>query len=57
MCSSPPAADEVAWARERIASPEALLALVDRKCFQKMARFCSREETPQAATDSARIHR
>ena len=57
MCSSPPAADEVAWARERIASPEALLALVDLKCFQKMARFCSREETPQAATDSARIHR
>ncbi len=42
-----PAADEVAWARERTASPEALLALVvDLKCFQKMARFCSREEIP-----------
>jgi hypothetical protein len=43
-----PAADEVVWARERTASPEALLALVvDLKCFQKMARFCSREEIPR----------
>jgi len=50
-----PAADEVAWARERTASPEALLALVvDLKCFQKMARFCSREEIPQAVTDHVR---
>jgi len=47
-----PAADEAAWARERTESPEALLALVvDLKCFQKMARFCSREEIPQAVTD------
>ena len=29
-------------------APESLLALlVDLKCFQKMARFCSREETPR----------
>src|SRR5260370_20702653 len=50
-----PAEDEVAWARERTASPEALLALVvDLKCFQKMARFCSREEIPQAVTDHVR---
>jgi hypothetical protein len=32
-----PAEDEVAWARERTASPEALLPLVvDLKCFQKI---------------------
>ena len=50
-----PAADEAAWARERTESPEALLALVvDLKCFQKMARFCSREEIPQAVTDHLR---
>ena len=50
-----PAADEAAWARERTESPEALLALVvDLKCFQKMARFCSREEIPQAVTDHVR---
>jgi hypothetical protein len=50
-----PAADEVAWARERTASPEALLALVvDLKCFQKVARFCSREEIPRAVTDHVR---
>ena len=43
-----PAEDEVAWARERTETPEALLALlVDLKCFQKMARFCSREEIPR----------
>ena len=43
-----PAADEVAWARERTASPEALLALVvDLKCLQKLARFCSQEEIPR----------
>ena len=42
-----PAAVEVAWGRERTASPEALLALVvGPECFQKMARFCSREEIP-----------
>ena len=50
-----PAEDEVAWARERTASPEALLTLVvDLKCFQKMARFCSREEIPQAVIDHVR---
>ena len=50
-----PAADEAPWARERTESPEALLALVvDLKCFQKMARFCSREEIPQAVTDHVR---
>ena len=37
---TPAAEEEVAWARERTASPEALLTLVlDLKCFQKMARF------------------
>jgi hypothetical protein len=50
-----PTGDEAAWARERTESPEALLALVvDLKCFQKMARFCSREEIPQAVTDHVR---
>ena len=50
-----PAEDEAAWARERTESPEALLALVvDLKCFQKMARFCSREEIPRAVTDHVR---
>ena len=50
-----PAADEVTWARERTASPSALLALVvDLKCFQKMARFCSPEEIPEAVTDHVR---
>ena len=50
-----PTEDEAAWARERTESPEALLALVvDLKCFQKMARFCSREEIPQAVTDHVR---
>jgi hypothetical protein len=43
-----PTEDEAAWARERTESPEALLALVvDLKCSQKMARFCSREEIPR----------
>ena len=50
-----PTEDEVAWARERTETPESLLALlVDLKCFQKMARFCSREEIPQAVTDHVR---
>ena len=50
-----PTEDEAAWARERTEFPEALLALVvDLKCFQKMARFCSREEIPQAVTDHVR---
>ena len=46
---------EIAWARERTETPEALLALLaDLKCFQKMARFCSREEIPHAVTDHVR---
>jgi plasmid stabilization system protein ParE len=50
-----PSEDEVAWARERTETPESLLALlVDLKCFQRMARFCSREEIPQAVTDHVR---
>ncbi|HEY3957664.1 MAG TPA: DUF4158 domain-containing protein, partial [Streptosporangiaceae bacterium] len=50
-----PTEDEAAWARERTESPESLLALlVDLKCFQKMARFCSREEIPQAITGHVR---
>jgi len=50
-----PAEDEVAWARGRTETPGALLALlVDLKCFQKMARFCSPEEIPQAVTDHVR---
>ena len=50
-----PTEDEAAWARERTECPEALLALVvDLKCFQKMARFCSREEILQAVTDHVR---
>jgi hypothetical protein len=28
--------------------------VADLKCFQKMARFCSREEIPQAVTDHVR---
>ncbi|MEV4251361.1 DUF4158 domain-containing protein [Streptosporangium canum] len=37
-----PTAEEVDWARERAAEPQALLAVVVAlKCFQKMARFPS----------------
>ena len=47
--------DEVGWARERTETPEALLALlVDLKCFQKMARFCKRDEIPPAVVDHVR---
>ena len=50
-----PSEDEAAWARERTETPESLLALlVDLKCFQRMARFCSREEIPYAVTDHVR---
>ncbi len=50
-----PTEDEAAWARERTETPESLLALlVDLKCFQKMARFCSREEVPPAVIDHVR---
>lgn len=50
-----PSEDEVAWARERTETPEALLALaVALKCFQKMARFCPLEEVPQPVTEHVR---
>lgn len=50
-----PMAEEIAWARERTASPESLFALVlALKCFQKMARFCSREEIPEVVVDHVR---
>ena len=47
-----PTTEEIAWARERTKEPAALFALVlDLKCFQKMARFCSREEIPDVVVD------
>jgi hypothetical protein len=50
-----PTAEEIAWARERTASPESLLALVlALKCFQKMARFCPLAEMPEAVTGHVR---
>jgi hypothetical protein len=50
-----PSEDEVAWARERTETAEALLALaVALKCFQKMARFCPLEEVPQPVTEHVR---
>jgi hypothetical protein len=50
-----PAAEEIAWAQERTASPESLFALVlALKCFQKMARFCPLEEIPGAVTGHVR---
>ena len=50
-----PSAEEIAWAQERTASPESLFALVlALKCFQKMARFCSREEIPEVVTGHVR---
>jgi hypothetical protein len=50
-----PTVEEIGWARERTASPEALFALVlALKCFQKMARFCSREEIPETVVDHVR---
>ena len=50
-----PTEDEAAWARERTETPESLLALlVDLKCFQRMARFCPREEIPGTVTDHVR---
>lgn len=50
-----PTADEIAWARERTGGPEPLLALVlDLKCFQKMARFCSAAEVPDVVVDHVR---
>ncbi|MEU7633045.1 Tn3 family transposase [Nocardia sp. NPDC049220] len=54
MCSSLPLAEEIAWARERTGGPEALFALaLDRKCFQKMARFCARQEIAEVVIDHA----
>ena len=50
-----PTAEEIAWARERTKEPAALFALVlDLKCFQKMARFCSREEIPDGVAGHVR---
>ena len=50
-----PTAEEIAWARERTKEPAALFALVlDLKCFQKMARFCSRDEIPDVVVDHVR---
>jgi Domain of unknown function (DUF4158) len=50
-----PAAEEIAWARDRTAGPESLLALVLMlKCFQKMARFCPLAEIPEAVTGHVR---
>ena len=50
-----PTAEEIAWARERTASPESLFALVlALKCFQKMARFCPLAEIPEAVTGHVR---
>jgi TnpA family transposase len=50
-----PTAEDIAWARERTKEPAALFALVlDLKCFQKMARFCSREEIPDVVVDHVR---
>lgn len=50
-----PTAEEIAWARERTKEPAALFALVlDLKCFQKMARFCSREEIPDVVAGHVR---
>ncbi|MEV0046908.1 Tn3 family transposase [Nocardia rhamnosiphila] len=50
-----PTVEEIEWARERTASPVVLFALVlDLKCFQKMARFCSQEEIPGVVVDHVR---
>jgi hypothetical protein len=50
-----PTAEEIAWSRERTKTPEACFAQVlDLKCFQKMARFCSLEEIPEAVVDHVR---
>ena len=50
-----PTAEEIAWARERTASPESLFALVlALKWFQKMARFCPLAEIPEAVTGHVR---
>jgi TnpA family transposase len=50
-----PTAEEIAWSRERTKTPEAWFAQVlDLKCFQKMARFCSLEEIPEVVVDHVR---
>jgi hypothetical protein len=52
-----PTEEEIAWARERTREPVALFALVlDLKCFQKMARFCPRQEIPDVVVDHVRHH-
>ncbi len=50
-----PTAEEIAWARERTGGPEPLFAVVlALKCFQKMARFPSRQEIPEVVVDHVR---
>ncbi|MET8054860.1 DUF4158 domain-containing protein, partial [Streptosporangium sp. NPDC005286] len=50
-----PTAEETAWAQERTSSPQALFAVVlALKCFQKMARFPSRQEIPEVVVDHVR---
>lgn len=50
-----PTADEIDWAQERAAGPGPLLAVVlALKCFQKMARFPSRQEIPEVVVDHVR---
>ena len=50
-----PTLEEVAWAQERTNEPAALFALVlDLKCFQMMARFCTSEEIPEVVVDHVR---
>lgn len=50
-----PTAEEIAWAQELARRPEALFALVlALKCFQKMARFPSPQEVPEAVVEHVR---
>jgi hypothetical protein len=50
-----PTPEEIDWSRERTSTPEAWFAQVlDLKCFQKMARFCSLEEIPEVVVDHVR---
>ncbi|MER5325537.1 DUF4158 domain-containing protein [Streptosporangium roseum] len=47
-----PSPEEVTWAEKRTSSPESCFALVlALKCFQKMARFPSPDETPDVVID------
>jgi hypothetical protein len=50
-----PTAEEIAWSRERTKTPEAwFVQVLDLKCFQKMARFCSLGEIPEVVVDHVR---